>query len=224
MEIEQIIEKAATECGLIRDGFFSTAYEPVARRAIELAQTEWKKRPQNSYADGYNKGYDDGFLKAEEAIRGGETFKAGYNRGYKKAAEFFRSHPEMLLNECCVDMSRADVKCIPFDIERAKNGHSVCTRDGEPVRIICYDKEGEQPIVGLVNNSQVCCYYLDGTHNRNFKHSGMDLMLKVETKEAWINIYDDNCGFYKHNSEHEAKENIARDRKYITTTKITWYE
>ena len=39
----------------------------------------------------------------------------------------------------------------PFDLELAKKGHPVCTRDGRDARIICYDaKTGEYPIIALV--------------------------------------------------------------------------
>ena len=29
----------------------------------------------------------------------------------------------------------------PFDIELAKAGYPVCTRDGRPVRILCFDRK-----------------------------------------------------------------------------------
>lgn len=219
MEIEEIIKKAITEIGLTPDGVFTTAYELVARKAIELAQTEWKKQPQNSYADGYNKGYDDGFLKAEEAIRKGETFQTGYDMGYKNAAKFYREHPEMVLSEVYMEQ-----KMIPFDLEKAKNGHAVCVRDGRDARILCYDKKDGQPIVALLNDKQVCCYYTDGIYNRNHTESYMDLVMKMRANEAWINMYDDDGGVYKHKSEAEALKNIDKGRKYITTVKVKWYE
>ena len=39
-----------------------------------------------------------------------------------------------------------------FDIELAKQGKSVCTRDGRPARIVCYDfiSLDNTPIVALV--------------------------------------------------------------------------
>lgn len=46
------------------------------------------------------------------------------------------------------------VRVIPFDIEKAKQGAKVVTRDGDNVRILCYDyKDPEQPIVAEVYNS-----------------------------------------------------------------------
>ncbi len=42
-----------------------------------------------------------------------------------------------------------EIKFKPFDLEAAKNGAPVVTRDGQPVRIICFDKQGGCPIVVL---------------------------------------------------------------------------
>ena len=39
-----------------------------------------------------------------------------------------------------------------FDLEAAKSGKPVCTRDGRKARIICFDKKGAYPIVALVND------------------------------------------------------------------------
>ena len=39
----------------------------------------------------------------------------------------------------------------PFDLEAAKRGAAVCTRDGSCVRIVCTDCRGEDPIVALVD-------------------------------------------------------------------------
>lgn len=38
-----------------------------------------------------------------------------------------------------------------FDLEAAKRGAAVCTRSGRKVRILCYDKKGESPIVAVVD-------------------------------------------------------------------------
>jgi hypothetical protein len=38
----------------------------------------------------------------------------------------------------------------PFDLEAAKNGAPVCTRDGRDVRIVCFDTKGTYPITYLM--------------------------------------------------------------------------
>lgn len=56
-----------------------------------------------------------------------------------------------------------------FDIEKAKNGKAVRTRNGMEVRIICYNRENRDKkcIVALIKNKngneQVQNYYVDGT-------------------------------------------------------------
>lgn len=40
-----------------------------------------------------------------------------------------------------------------FDLELAKQGHPVQTRNGRPVRIICWDRKSEYPIVALIGTS-----------------------------------------------------------------------
>lgn len=41
-------------------------------------------------------------------------------------------------------------KTKPFSIEEAKSGAEVTTREGTPVRILCYDASGKFPIVALL--------------------------------------------------------------------------
>ena len=41
----------------------------------------------------------------------------------------------------------------PFNLEEAKAGKPICTRDGRKARIICYDKKGDSdPIIALIEN------------------------------------------------------------------------
>ena len=40
-----------------------------------------------------------------------------------------------------------------FDLEKAKVGHPVCTRDGKEARILCFDRIGHYPIVALVKEA-----------------------------------------------------------------------
>lgn len=54
----------------------------------------------------------------------------------------------------------------PFNLEKAKAGARLCTREGIPARIICYDAEGDYPIVALIkyhDDGEVpSTYNLDG--------------------------------------------------------------
>ena len=72
-----------------------------------------------------------------------------------------------------------------FNLELAKAGHPVCTRDGKPVRIVCFDAKGDYPIVALVYNT-------DEEFARTFTNEGLycigetsdyDLIMASELKE-----------------------------------------
>lgn len=53
-----------------------------------------------------------------------------------------------------------------FNLEAAKSGKPVCTRDGRKARIICFDKEDIRPIVALIKSDKggesAYYYYTDG--------------------------------------------------------------
>lgn len=117
----------------------------------------------------------------------------------------------------------------PFNLEEAKSGKPVCTRDGRPVRILCFDfiTPENNPIIGLVkiNEKQegVLFYNLDG----KCQNHDLDLMMVSEKREGWVNIYrygDNDC---TSNIIHKTFEDAYKNRNvdgYITTTKIEWEE
>lgn len=86
----------------------------------------------------------------------------------------------------------------PFDIELAKAGHPVRTRDGKPVRIICYDRisEANRSIVGLVKEEDdrecVYFYYKHGRHFDNGLESDVDLVMAP--RERWVNVLRHKLG------------------------------
>lgn len=49
-----------------------------------------------------------------------------------------------------IDDEKSMANTLPFDAEQAKQGKSVCTKDGRPVRILCYDRDDVLPIVALI--------------------------------------------------------------------------
>lgn len=78
----------------------------------------------------------------------------------------------------------------PFNLEEAKNGKPVCTRDGKKARIICFDrKKPDYPIIALVKEDKsedVHTYKEDGGECLVIDY---DLMMVGEKKEGWINLY-----------------------------------
>lgn len=118
----------------------------------------------------------------------------------------------------------------PFDIELAKQGKPVCTRDGRKARIICFDRQHESNIVVLIteeNEEYVCTYNSDGSFHKGSTHKN-DLMMLPEKKEMWINIYKEATGLFSgislYDTEEEAKDVVKGDGNYVTTAKVCWEE
>lgn len=132
------------------------------------------------------------------------------------------------------DMKEEKLNLKKFDLEAAKAGKPVCTRDGRKARIISFDRHGEDcPIIALVVDSknaeceEVIDYTLDGICNENIiNHNKYDLMMFTRKKEGWLNIYKDFedtvCCVYP--TEKEALEDGETEKDYITTIKIEWEE
>ena len=83
-----------------------------------------------------------------------------------------------------------------FDLELAKQGKPVCTRDGIKARIVCYDrKDDNYPIVALVDydgEESLYSYSKDGKIIcRDKTPLGANLMMASEKHEGWVNIYRD---------------------------------
>lgn len=116
----------------------------------------------------------------------------------------------------------------PFDLEAAKAGKPVCTRDGRKARIISFDRHGEDcPIIALVVDSknaeceEVIDYTLDGICNENIiNHNKYDLMMLPQKKEGWIIIHKEAI-YDKETAEKIARETTAN---VIRIQKIEWEE
>ena len=87
---------------------------------------------------------------------------------------------------------------IPFDFDKAKEGLPVKTKSGCDVRIVCWDRLGEYPIVGLVKRSE------DAENVVLFNKSGIPMAALAETeslvcvvkkRKVWISIYLDENGY-----------------------------
>jgi len=82
------------------------------------------------------------------------------------------------------------MKIVEFDAEKAKAGHPVKTRGGSPVRIVCFDAIGPEPLVVLLKRNdpdisdygteEVWLYSANGRFNINrlrIGHSQLDLVM-----------------------------------------------
>ena len=85
----------------------------------------------------------------------------------------------------------------PFNLEEARAGKPVCTRDGRGVRILCFDMVGtEYPLVALVTNKgsgdETIFTYMagDGSINK-LPNNALDLMMFTtpKSKTVYLNLY-----------------------------------
>ena len=113
--------------------------------------------------------------------------------------------------------------------EYLKNpSRKVVTRDEKEVRIVCTDRLGAYPVIGLVKTDKVetVLFYADTGRIYSEVPTEYDLFFAPEKKEGWVNVYQEGnrlrCGnIYDTKSEAEQHGSYA---KYIATVKIEWEE
>ena len=121
-------------------------------------------------------------------------------------------------------------KMKPFDLEAAKAGKPVCTRDGRKARIICFDRNWEYPIVALIeceNGEEMISACDKDGKARIYETQGTDLMMLPQKKEGWVRIYKSASNVYYlssniYKTEEEAKH--SSDCCYVGASKISWEE
>lgn len=108
----------------------------------------------------------------------------------------------------------------PFDLRAAKAGAPVCTRDGEEVRIICFDRICTIfPIIGLrrnVDNEEyVVTFTTDGRKFFTSKDGG-DLMMRDDdyAEKLARGEYGNHIHEATEKVDPTIKENLTVDREY----------
>lgn len=119
-----------------------------------------------------------------------------------------------------------------FNLEQAKAGKPVCTREGKPARIICWDRKDKSlfPIVALVEDDGrelIGIYTQEGLSQIGRKNE-IDLVMASEKHEGWINLWRMNNGEIATSVVYESEEKALAGRaegvKYVYTIKIEWEE
>ena len=160
------------------------------------------------------------------------------NNGCSIAYEKCFSNELYVMEQNQEDMEEKKLNLKEFDLEAAKSGKPVCTRDGRKARIICFDAKGDKPIIALVEAKgnkdalieEVERYFINGHSVFEVRGTNNDLMMLPEKHEGWINVYkEENC-----NNEYFTEKVIYKTRKsafdnaypkgYVTTVKIVWEE
>ena len=148
---------------------------------------------------------------------------------YKGDKNVFSSAPSEIflyveIEQKQTNMEKKELNLKPFNLEAAKAGKPVCTRDGRKVRIVCFDVKGSiTPIIALVadgnGNESTYLFHKDGRAYDD-RDNDSDLMMLPEKHEGWINLYKERM----YGTKEEAIRHIAPDTKYICTIKAKWEE
>ena len=121
----------------------------------------------------------------------------------------------------------------PFNLEAAKAGKPVCTRDGRKARIICFDAKCNKPIVALIYdcNKETVLQYLENGRFFVDQIDKYDLMMFPQKKEGWVNVYKSYnvgkkipCMASIYPTKEEAKKSSVVGFDYVDTVKIEWEE
>ena len=120
------------------------------------------------------------------------------------------------------DMKEKKLNLKEFNLEAAKAGKPVCTRDGRKARIICFDLNNKNfPIVAIINcdtEENAYQYDIDGICDEH--DNNLNLMMSPEKKEGWIIIHKEAI-YDKETAEKIARETTAN---VIRIQKIEWEE
>lgn len=131
------------------------------------------------------------------------------------------------------NMEEKKLNLKPFDLEAAKAGKPVCTRDGRKARIICFDakrKDGKN-IMALIPDKEypgfedLVAYPNNGNYHGGHDNDG-DLMMLPQKKEGWVNVYNSLGVITFSHNPYDTKEEAMKDKGkyYVDTVKIEWEE
>lgn len=122
----------------------------------------------------------------------------------------------------------------PFNLEAARAGAPVITRDGRKVRVLCFDFKvlSSMRIVALVSCTselgdfeELITTDSSGVYS-DLLHCNCDLFMATAKKERWINIYRNASGLFPgyllFDTEAEAIAGIETTRYIEATVKIQW--
>lgn len=94
----------------------------------------------------------------------------------------------------------------PFDLEAAKRGEPIRTRDGRSVKFIAHVPEAEEFRVLVLTEKSVGAFRDDGTLHKN-SNSALDLFMAPKKRTVWVNLYSFGGGHAKYfETEEDASE------------------
>ena len=153
------------------------------------------------------------------------------NKGCSIIYEKCFSNELYVIKQSQEDMEEKELNLKEFNLEAAKSGKPVCTRDGRKARIICFDakRKDEKNIIALVPSKDypgfedLISYPNNGNYYGGHENDG-DLMMLPEKKEGWVNVYKGGLLDTKSYPTKKEAFDKACPEGYIDTIKISWEE
>ena len=104
----------------------------------------------------------------------------------------------------------------PFDLEAAKRGEPVCTRDGTPVQQLVHIPEGVRVNkIAALSGGVINVYDDQGRYYGDEVHvSAKDLFMATRKLTVWVNVYPPgtNCFAWAYETEAIANNYAGRNR------------
>ena len=122
----------------------------------------------------------------------------------------------------------------PFDLEAAKAGAPLITREGNPARIVCFDAQSEtHPLLALVKVSgtpdyELATFVTEQGEARKDSMTNSDLFMAPIKHEGWIYLHKHGAriscysGVYATKEEAEASARLAGYLAIVA--KVEWEE
>ena len=139
----------------------------------------------------------------------------------------YKNSVEIEIKQIKEDMEEKKLNLKPFDIQKAREGKPVCTRDERKARIICFDakRKDKKSIIALVPSKDcpgfedLIAYPNNGNYHGGHENDG-DLMMLPEKRSGWAKIRKD-VNLY--NTKEEADRKMIGNDEYVTA-KVFWEE
>lgn len=119
-----------------------------------------------------------------------------------------------------------------FNLDLAKRGHKVVTKNGHSVRLLCFNKlmaggvaNGVVALVKFDVHSQEVIMIFNWQGKRDGKESCYNLCMAKTAREGWVAIYGDGRSSRNiYESRKEAEATISTDTKIVDIVKVSWEE
>lgn len=127
------------------------------------------------------------------------------------------------------EKDEVDYKMVPFDLKLVNDfGCRVTTKSGREVRIVCQDRKGNSPIVGLIvgdnDDEALMPYSKDGVATGfYFCDENMDLVCLIKKKTIAAYVYEDEYRIPHVVSVNDSARCITPKDNIVDTVQVSYF-